>query len=239
MLLKSLLVGAGLSGAVPALAVANLVDNGSFERGLAGWRVGGTDLQAQPPVAITYGAAAAYPNGAYGEAVPVDSSNSASPDAAGQRGAYFVSDFARGQSLIQDVYLAVGSYRVGFSAYAPGNGYKNIGDALFTAAIAGVQLANYAVSEGPRQLWQDFSGTATITRAGVYNVGFWFDTNRSPSKDIVIDRVYVVEDEQPGEKIPEDAVVSGVPEPQTRITLILGFGLAGYGLRRQSASARA
>lgn len=239
MLLKPFIVMIALATASQSMAVANLVDNGSFERGLEGWRVGGADLQSKPPVAITYGATKGYPDGAYGEAVPVDNSDSASPDAAGERGAYFVSDYARGQSLVQDIFLAVGNYRVGFSAYAPGNGYANIGDALFTAAIAGVQLADYAVSEGPRKLWQSFSGTATITRAGKYSVGFWFDTNQAPSKDIVIDRVYVVEDEQPGEKIPEDAVVSGVPEPQTWVTMILGFGLAGYGLRRQSASARA
>lgn len=239
MLLRFLVAGSALALAAPGFAVENLVDNGSFERGLEGWRVGGLDLQSKPPVAITYGAARPYPEGAFGEAVRADDAASESPDAAGARAAYFVSDFARSQSLMQDIYLAVGNYRVGFSAYAPGNGYQNVGDALFTAAIAGVVLADYAVSEGPRQLWQSFSGVASITRAGVYSVGFWFDTNRAPSKDIVIDRVYVVEDEAPGAEIPPDAVVQGVPEPQTWAMLIIGFGLVGFGLRRHSASARA
>jgi len=47
----------------------NLVVNGSFESGLAGWTIGGTDLQGYPPVAITYNSATAYPTGAFGEAV--------------------------------------------------------------------------------------------------------------------------------------------------------------------------
>lgn len=35
-----------------AFAAPNLVTNGSFEDGLAGWTIGGTDPQGYPPVAI-------------------------------------------------------------------------------------------------------------------------------------------------------------------------------------------
>ena len=90
-----------------------------------------------PPAAIHYGAASAYPIGAFGEAVPTNNAPTNSPDAPGRRAAYFVSDFPTNQSLSEVAHLLPGINQIGFSADMPSNGYANIGDATFTAMVAG------------------------------------------------------------------------------------------------------
>lgn len=212
---------AALLGGVPAAAATNLVTNGSFESGLAGWTIGGTDGQGYPPVAIYYNNPSGYPIGAFGEAVPPDNSASLSPDAVGDRAAYFVTDLAKAQSLSQTIFLTPGRYQFGFSAFAPANGYANAGDARFSATLLGNTIANYLVSTGPVRTWQAFSGLTTISTAGLYTVNFQFDTNLYPSKDVVIDRVYV----------------AAVPEPASWMMLIAGFGLVGLARRRSALTA--
>lgn len=214
--------------AVPALA-QNLVANGSFENQgevdnwyvFDGWTLGGTDGDSplRPPARIYYNNSGDYPNGAYNEAIPVNNAFTISPDAAGQRAAYFVSDFAGPQTLSQMLHLMPGTYEIGFSAYAPANGYANAGDARFTGEILGVTLANYLVSTGPATTWQTFSGTTTIAAEGDYDVKFSFFTDLYPSKDVVIDQVYVM-------AVP-------VPEPGTWALLLGGLGFIGFVARRR------
>jgi hypothetical protein len=203
-------------GAASAAPVTNLVTNGSFEigtNGLQGWTIGGT-RQTQDPVAIFYGRAEDYPNGAFGEAVSVNNASTLSPDAVGARAAYFVDDFAVNQSLSQTINIATaGLYQIGFSAYAPANGFGNRVDARFSGVIAGVSLANYMVGTGSRTTWQTFFGVTNLA-AGLNEVKFTFNTNGAPAKDIVIDNVYVIANP-----------TSQVPEPGS--LALLGLGLAG------------
>ncbi len=206
-----LAVACGIASATPV----NLVTNGSFEAGLTGWTLGGTDTQGYPPVAITYGAALPYPTGAFGEAVPQNNAFTNSPDAVGTHAAYFVSDYTVNQSLSQSISVGTaGLYQIGFSAYAPANGYANIFDATFSGVIATVTLANYAVSTGPVTTWQTFAGAADLG-IGNYLVEFVFNTNGFPAKDVVIDQVYVIAGNPP----------TDVPEPGS--LALLGLGLAG------------
>ena len=202
-----------VAAAVVSAAPVNLVVNGSFEDGTSGWTIGGTWAK-EAPVAIFYGAAQAYPTGAYGEAIPANNAATDSPDAVGLRAAYFVDDFAVNQSLSQTInVLTAGAYRIGFSAYAPANGYSNGVDAMFTGVIADVSLANYAVSTGPATTWQTFFGVTNLD-VGSHLVKFTFNTTAFPAKDVVIDNVYVIAN-PPAE----------VPEPGS--LALLGLGLAG------------
>jgi hypothetical protein len=54
-----------------------------------------------------------------------------------------------------------------------------------------------------------------------------FNTNLRPSKDVVIDRVYIT----------RIGGVNGVPEPSSWAMLIAGFGLVGAASRRRRGSA--
>lgn len=214
------LLATGTLLAAPVSA-ANYVVNGSFENGLTGWTVGGTAGQGYTPATITYGSPTPYPTGAFGEAVPANNAPTNSPDAVGTHAAYFVDDFATNQSLSQTVALAAGIYQIGFSAYAPANGYANIFDARFSGLIATVQLASYQVGTGPQTTWQTFAGSANLS-GGNYLVEFVFNTAGYPAKDVVIDQVYIVDGNPP---------VGFVPEPAT--LAIFGAGLIGLGLARR------
>jgi autotransporter-associated beta strand protein len=193
---KSMFVGVSALAMTVANAASaqNLVTNGSFEgtNGLAGWTIGGTAGDGLVPVAIQYNQASEYPTGAQGEAVPTDNAASASPDPAGQKGVYFVSDQANNLSVYQNVYLTPGSYQIGFDTYDTYNGAVQPNDATLTADIAGVQLANYNLSSVAAGIWTTHSGTALITTAGYYPVAFIFNTTVFPAKDVVIDRAYVI-----------------------------------------------
>ena len=210
----------------PAMA-ANILKNGSFEEGLADWTIGGVTNDGYLPAAIYYNSTASYPDGAQGEAIPPDSATSLSPDAAGDRAAYFVTDDAINQSLNQTVYLTAGSYSIGFDTYAPFNGYNEPNDATFTGEIAGVKLANFSVSSVSPQEWTNYSGTALIKTAGYYEASFVFNPTMFPAKDVVVDKAYIVGIAGGG-----GTPISAVPELETWAMMIAGFGAIGGVMRR-------
>lgn len=238
--------------ASPAFA-DDLVKNGSFEGPIGsaptGWSVGGAAVDGYLPVAIGYDDVLHrnYPLGAQGEPVPIDTAASLSPDAAGTDGVYFVSDEAENLSLYQYVHLTPGSYDIGFDSYDTYNGNVQPHDALFTASIAGVQLASFDLASVTPGSWTPHSGVANITAAGDYLVAFTFntpDTTANPdpgnpngeynAKDVVIDRAYVVSDAAGGGSvIPAPAV----PEPAAWTMMVGGLGLVGGAVRRRRPTA--
>ncbi len=224
---RMLLGAAVLAIATDVTAVpVNLLTNGSFEAGggsLAGWTV--TETHTGYPVAVvtTNGVTGCC----FGEAVPASDVVGGSPDAAGSHGVYFVDDRAD-QLLSQSVFLSVGTYEIGFDAFAPQNGFNNPNDAVFTGVIAGVILANYTVKtqNAPRD-WINFSGVANILTAGLYSVTFNFRTFGGASADVVIDRAYITESTRGG-----GTPIGGTPVGEPGSLLLLGLGLLGEALRR-------
>ena len=216
--MKKILISALLS--LPLFASAqNMLVNGSFESGFTGWTLAPGTL-ATNAVAIDYGAALAYPTGAFGEAVPADNATgNPGYDAVGAHAAYFVDDFANPETLTQQVNIVAGTnYTFGFDAYLPGNGYANPGEASFSATVAGDTFASFVVSAGTAQNWVHYSSSGIASGSGPVNFVFNFNTNFNPSKDVVIDRVYFA---------------ATVPEPETYALMLAGLGIVGFVARRR------
>ena len=241
---KSTLLGiAGVTVAIvmanPAAAATNLINNGSFESagngtfgspaGVADWSTSGTAGDSYYPVAIQYNQASGYPTGAQGESVPTDNASSLSPDGAGSYGVYFVSDQATNLTISQEVYLTPGSYDIGFDSYFTLNGFMQPGDAVFTADIAGVKLADIDLASVVPGAWTTHEGEADILTAGNYLVSFTFNTPDAPenAKDVVIDQAYIVGSNDGG-GIP----ISAAPEPSTWFLMMAGLAAIGLGFRR-------
>lgn len=222
---RLLTLAAGLLLCIGNANAANLLTNGSFESGLTGWSVGGTQGQGYlPSVVVTNGVSGCC----FGEAVAADSVVGGSPDAAGTHGVYFVDDLAN-QTLTQSVFLAAGNYEIGFDAYAPLNGFNNVGDAFFNAVIAGINLANYTVhTQNLPQQWVHFSGIANVLTAGLYDVSFNYVTSMVPAADVVIDRVYIAASDA------DNGTPVGVPEPAS--LALIGAALAALGCARRKSA---
>jgi len=174
----------------------NLVVNGSFEDDFTGW----TQLNSPasfPASIISYGPGQPYPDGAYGEAVGAANAPTNSPDPAGEHGLYFVSDLAAAETIQQTVFLEAGIYQIGFSAYLPANGQANAGEAVFTGVVAGETLATFKASSVGAKRWASYQGATTINEAGAYKVAFTFSTSLRPSKDVVVDQVYIIKGNPP------------------------------------------
>lgn len=236
-------VAAGFT-ATPALAVTNLIRNGSFEQAgttgpgaFTGWTRTNTPdrspSQDVPAIVINYDIAASYANGgAFGELVTPDNvANSGSPDAVGTRAAYFVGDFSFDETLSQLTFLRSGNYRVGFSYYLTQNGLNNAGNASLDVTILGIPVASTMITgSSVARTWFYATGVGQIVSPGFYQTALVFNSNGFPSKDVVVDRVFAFATTDPA-----TTVIPALPEPGTWAMLVVGFGFIGFGLRRRRA----
>ena len=222
--------------------MTNLIVKGSFEagapgiNGFTGWTKTNTPSGVgsdQAASAVGYNNNNSYPTGAYGESVSPDNAVSASPDAVGNQGAYFVGDQSVNESISQLTYLGVGNNRVGFSYYLTANGLANVNNLSLSGTIIGTTVATTSITgASTAQTWQYASGVGHISLAGFYNTAFVFNSNGTPSKDVVIDRVFAIATTDAATvEIPPTPTT--VPEPSTWAMLLAGFGLTGFAVRRR------
>ncbi|MET0307171.1 MAG: PEPxxWA-CTERM sorting domain-containing protein [Sphingomonas sp.] len=207
--------------AAPASA-QNLVTNGSFESGFAGWTLGNVG-GGTAPVVIPYGSPSGYPGGAFGEPIGPNGVTSLSPDAVGGSVAYFSSDTANPDSITQTINLIAGkTYNIGFDYYAPANGIANPFDATLAFLIdglpAGGVLTAGSGSGTAAQTWFNFNTSFVAGATGPASLTFEFRGLGVTAADFAVDRVYAV---------------AAVPEPAAWGMMIGGFGLAGAAMRRR------
>lgn len=248
----TLSIAAALVAATPALAVTNVIKNGSFETStiggsqfgnppvLANWARSNRPASFQG-IVIGYNNNFSYANGgAFGENVFADNSVSQSPDAVGSRAGYFVSDVATNETLSQLTYLSVGNYRVGFSRFLTQNGINNVQNASLAVTILGTPVTTTNITNASAaRTWVHQSTVANISLAGFYNTSLVYNSNGFPSKDIVVDRVYAVRTNDAATVFVPQTTVTAVPEPSTWAMLFAGFGLVGFAARRRRSAVAA
>jgi hypothetical protein len=211
--------------AAPLLAsaedlVTNLVNNGSFESGLTGWTVTGSVGDAYPAVVINYNSATPYATGAFGEAIPVDNAVNFGPDAAGTKALYFVSDLSS-QVLSQSIVVpSSGAYTFGLDVYLPANGFANAGNPTLGITLGATNFGSFPLGSFSATTWTPGASTVNLV-AGTYTLSLAFTSNGVPSKDIVIDKVYLI---------------SAVPEAGTAAMTFAGLAVVGFvALRRRGS----
>ena len=211
--------------ATPASAATNLLSNGSFEAGFAGWTITQLPLgnPGTAPVVITYGNTNGYPTGAFGEAILPNTVASLSPEAVGSNLAYFSSDTANPHTLAQVINLTAGTiYNIGFDYYAPRNGIDNPNDATLAFTLGGNPIGATLTAGGPSgtpaATWINFGTSFTATSSGPQTLAFNFRGLGVTAADFGVDRVYVT---------------AAVPEPGTWALMLIGFGAIGTAMRRR------
>lgn len=215
-------VGLALAMATPAMSATNLLTNGSFEGGFAGWGLSNVGGGSAPQV-IDY---LSTTPGAFGEAVLTNAVSSLSSDLVGTKLAYFSSDVATPDSLTQTVGLVLGqTYNIGFDYYVPLNGTNNPNDATLSFLVNNVAVGSTLTAGNGSLLtktWYNFSTQFTASASAPAVFEFRFVGLGITAADFAIDRVYV----------------QAVPEPATWMMIIFGFGLLGHAMRRRTRIGR-
>lgn len=217
---------AALAWSGMAVASGNLLSNGSFESGFAGWQLG---LSANPqnvPVVVPFSAGPSTTPGAFNSVVPQNTGiGSGSPDAAGSKAALFVED-EYNQTLSQAFTVTqAGLFSAGFSMLVtqPGFAANSLNARLnITGGGSGFQFAQLStnVASSVAGTWQNFATTFNA-QPGTYIFTFSFTPfgennigQAGYARDLAVDQAFV----------------AAVPEPETYalalVALLTCAGLA-------------
>jgi hypothetical protein len=192
--------------AVSTSASAAIVNNGSFESGLAGWTQTGSGIT--PGIGITVLTTGGTNTTGYGDNVP---------NYEGTQAAFFVDDNAH-EDLVQSVSLVGGtSYDLSFALFATASGANNPFSFTLANSVGSnvLSLTNGASTDVPVGVWTSYGYTFTAPADGSYLLNFDFVSGATAAKDVLLDAVNIAE---------------SVPEPSTWAMMILGF--FGIGFRR-------
>ena len=208
----------------PALAATNLLSNGSFESGLAGWSVTSTGQGQTGYENVAIGKYNTTSNPAGTFVVPDNAAANPNFDNAGNSFLYLLSDVGV-QTLSQLVQLEAGtSYTFGFDYLLPGNGFANPNGATLKASLGDQVFTSVSANDASADRWQYASGARTFTAAQSGSFAFSFTPGGHAAKDFAIDRVFL-------------SKTSAVPEPATWAMMLVGFAFVGAALKRARQSA--
>jgi hypothetical protein len=215
------------------LAGPNLVTNGSFESGLAGWTVSG-DSTTPAPAVIAYGTSLNLPAGAVTAAIPPADNLTSSPDAAGRLALAFTTNFADAplgegyQAISQNVLIpGKGFYKFGMSVYVPGFvSTAPISESfLYLLPTFGFNILNRTLTSA-RDEWIDISSTGYFPILLPYNYDLTVEfTGQKNTTGIAVPQVV------------DQVFLMAVPEPSSWTMLVAGFGIVGFAARRRRGRA--
>jgi hypothetical protein len=171
---------ANAAGPLAQSPTVNLLANGSYETGdFTSWQV----LNAPPPnhypcvVVNNPGVAAGEPTGGM------------SPDPVGTDLMACVADPSN-ESFTQQVQLEPGYYDVGFSAYP--YSYQEPDNEKFIAYVGNTLVASIDSANVTANQWYLINGVIHITTAGSYTIKFKYRVRGRFGRDMLIDRVYLI-----------------------------------------------
>ena len=200
----------GVAQAMPT----NMLIDGSFESGLAGWTTSGSGNPGVGAVIIPTDGSSQAP---FGDIVPSDPIALGSTDPGGVKAAYFYDDSAN-DTLTQNVLLSAGSvYFVGFDLFKTSSGAGNPQPFTITGSLGSNVIATATSGSLATASWTHYSGQITALFSGLTSFSFLFTSPAGTGQDVVVDRVYVV----------------AVPEPAS--LAMLAIGLAALAAIRRRA----
>ena len=213
-----------------ASAAGNLLANGSFEQGLAGWQVGQSGDPQNPPVIVTFSPTAQTIPAAFGSVVTQNNAVSSSPDSAGTKGLLFVEDaFVQTSANPSPSPAPALSWQGSMCWFTqPGYNINSVNARLsITGGGSGFTFNQVSTNVAPdvAGVWRNFQ-TSFNAQPGTYIFTFSFspfgETVGVPARDFAVDQAFVV----------------AVPEPETYALALVALLTCGALVRRQRRTSR-
>ncbi len=173
----------------------NMLTNGSFESGLAGWTATGA---GSPGVGVVLAPTNGITAGLFGDVVPSDAIHLGSNDPGGTHAAFFYDDNAR-DTLSQSVILQKGGvYQVGFDLWKTSSGAANSLPFTISASLGGQSVATAGTTTLATGSWTHYSTLIEPDATGPATLLFRFTAQSGGAgQDVMLDRVFVTDAPEP------------------------------------------